>query len=101
MEYLKKNDALLNKAKLIDMNGVPAGQPSYLVCGKKMDAARMQKLNQAIEKLSLLNWVKLSYSWVMRRMGWSMWKSGIMPTYLDIPILFNNRNHHPFEYEQT
>lgn len=53
--YLKNNDALLNTAKLIDMNGVPAGQPSYLVCGKKMDAARMQKLNQAIEKLSLLN----------------------------------------------
>jgi polar amino acid transport system substrate-binding protein len=54
-EYLKNNDALLNKAKLIDMYGVPVGQPSYLVCGKKMDAARMQKLNQAIEKLSLFN----------------------------------------------
>jgi polar amino acid transport system substrate-binding protein len=54
-EYLKKNDALLNAAKLLDMTGVPAGQPSYLVCGKKMDAARMQKLNQAIEKLSLFN----------------------------------------------
>jgi uncharacterized protein (TIGR02285 family) len=54
-EYLKRNDAMLNALKLIDINGVPAGQPSYLVCGKQMDAARMQKLNQAIEKFPLFN----------------------------------------------
>jgi uncharacterized protein (TIGR02285 family) len=54
-DYLRKNDAMLSTAKLIEMAGVPLGQPSYLVCGKKMDSARMQKLNQAIERFSLFN----------------------------------------------
>lgn len=54
-DYLRKNDPLLNAAKLLDIAGVPLGQPSYLVCGKQMDAARMQKLNHAIEKFPLFN----------------------------------------------
>jgi uncharacterized protein (TIGR02285 family) len=52
-EFLKKNDPSLNALKLLEMEGTPLGQPSYLVCGKKMDAARMQRINQAIEYLLL------------------------------------------------
>lgn len=48
-EYLKLNDITVQAVSLIDIEGIPRGLKSYLICSKDVAPEVMKKLNDAIE----------------------------------------------------
>lgn len=51
-DFLKNSDVYFKQTTIIDIDGVPKGLDSYIVCSKDVTKEKMLKINEAIRKLT-------------------------------------------------
>jgi polar amino acid transport system substrate-binding protein len=51
-DFLKDSDSYFQQTRIVEMEGIPKGLDSYIVCSKDISASKMAKINDAIRQLS-------------------------------------------------
>jgi polar amino acid transport system substrate-binding protein len=51
-DFLKDSDSYFQQTRIVEIDGIPKGLDSYIVCSKDISTSTMSKINDAIRQLS-------------------------------------------------